>query len=479
MSGTSLLLGMSGNIQAKLDTNENPPNFILILSDDQGWTGTSGLIDPQSKFSASDYIETPNIERLLKKGMSFTDAYAPAAICSPTRYSIQFGKTPARLLKTDNYGPSSESLERIKNSTSIAQMLKESGLDYKTAHLGKWHIKPSPEDLGYDVSDGSTDNPDGNGKDIPDDDPKKIFSLTRRANEFMEQQVREKKPFYLQISHYAVHLRLMSLAKTLKKYEGKTRGKWHNQAEFAACTQDLDTGIGMILDKVKELGIENNTYILFTSDNGALAIQPIMQKVNMPLRRGKFCFFEGGIKVPFVVCGPGIKSGSYCSEPIIGYDILPTIHELSQSSKSVPSSLDGGSLVTVLKNKGQGKVKRAFDGLYFHCVRGEKWAATRLQSAIRLGEYKLIKNYYNNDELLLFNIEKDPGETNNLAQQMPDKLKELHNKLNDYLKKVKAEQVTLTKEQLEEIKNAEKMVGTKGWGNRPGMPTEYPVDSSK
>lgn len=481
ISATSLLLGMA-NKPADLATNNDltaatPPNFILILSDDQGWTGTSVQIDPDFKQSASDYIETRNLEKMAKKGMCFSNAYAPSIMCSPTRYSIQFGKTTARLLKTHNYGPSPESMERIKKSQSIAQMLKASNKGYITAHLGKWHINPSPEALGYDVSDGPTDNPDGS-KNVPADDPKKIFSLTKRANQFMQDQVEAKKPFYLQISHYAVHLRLMALKKTEEKYENKDQGKWHYRPDFAGCTEDLDTSVGMILEKIKELGIEDNTYIIYTSDNGALAIQPPMQKVNMPLRRGKFCAFEGGIRVPFIVTGPGVKPGTHCNENVIGYDILPTIHDLAQIEKTMPADVDGGSLKQVLENQGKGKIERQDKGIYFHCTRGKGWTYSRLQSAVRIGDYKLLKNYYNDDELLLFNVESDRQESNNLAEKMPEKTKELHEDLQNYLKKVKADPVIMTAEDREEIKNQQKNLGKKPWGRNPELPTEYPLNSS-
>jgi arylsulfatase A-like enzyme len=259
--------------------------------------------------SGSDYIETPNLARLAQSGMRFGHAYAPAAMCSPTRYGIQYGRTPAALLKTDNYGPSPESFERLATSQTLPQILKKCNPEYATAHLGKWHIHGTPEELGYDRSDGPTGNSTGN-KNIPPDDPKLIFSLTRRANDFMKEQVETGKPFYLQVSHYAVHLALMALQETQETYKNKPPGTYHKRPMFGACTQDLDTGLGMLLDMVEKLGIKDNTYIFFMSDNGALAVHKEMRMVNMPLRRGKFSLFEGGIRVPFIACGPGIAGNS-------------------------------------------------------------------------------------------------------------------------------------------------------------------------
>ncbi|MFC1600846.1 sulfatase [Candidatus Sumerlaeota bacterium] len=472
-----------------------PPNFIFILSDDHGWTGTSVAMDPNNPASKSDYIETPNLERLARRGMRFSNAYSPAAMCSPTRCALQYGKSPARNLHTDNYLRFDGAKERISASLSIPKMLKQSGLGYVSAHLGKWHQWPHPDEVGYDVNTGATGNAEGNmlklgdrkngvkPTPLPPDDPKRIFSLSRKACDFMSEQVEAGKPFYLQLSHYAVHKRLQSLAATQAKYEKKKRGKWHYRAEFASCTEDLDTGIGIVLDKLAELGIEDNTYMFFTADNGATAIGEERRRVNMPLRRGKFIFWEGGIRVPMIAAGPGVPSNSHSDSLVWGCDILPTLHDLAGAKAPLPSDLDGGSLRPLFASGGVGEVRRDGmpEGLVFHCAAGVRWAGTRRQSAIRAGDYMLMRNYYNGGEVLLFNVKDDPYEWHDLSAKLPEKRDELLAKMEGYLKRVRAVDARMTDEEVAAMQNADQLAaeraeGWKGYSRR-GYPTEYPVSS--
>jgi arylsulfatase A-like enzyme len=473
----------------------SPPNFIFILSDDHGWTGTSVAMDPNNPASKSDFIETPNLERLAKRGMRFSNAYSPAAMCAPTRCAIQYGKSPARLTYTDNYLRYPEAKERISASLSLPKMLKQTGLGYVTAHLGKWHQWPHPDEVGYDVNTGDTGNPEGtflkrgsrNPKvkpiPLPADDPKRIFSLSRKACEFLDEQVKADKPFYLQISHYAVHKKLMALAETQAKYEKKKRGKWHYRPEFGACTEDLDTGIGIVLDKLKALGIEDNTYIFFLADNGAVAINKQSHKVNMPLRRGKFIFMEGGIRVPMFAAGPGIPANTHSDSLVWGCDLWPTIHELAGATSSLPKDLDGGSLTPLFKTKGAGDVQRSGmpEGLIFHCPAGKNWAGTRRQSAIRTGDFKLMKNYYNDSEVLLFNVKDDPYEWHDVSEKMPKKRDELLKKMEGYLKRVNAVDAHMTPQEIADMQNAKQLSTERGPGwrayTKPSQPTEYPVKS--
>ena len=468
-----------------------PPNFIVILSDDQGWSGTSVAMDPGNPQSKSDYFETPNLERLAKRGMRFSNAYAPAAMCSPTRFSLQFGQTTARTQKSDNYDPHwEETQKRMANSQSIPQMLKAAKKGYVCAHLGKWHMKSPPEKFGYDVTTGHTGNAQGSvltrrtktakPVKLPVDDPKRIFSLTKKANEFMAKEVKAGKPFYMQVSHYAVHKRLMSLPKTLEKYKAKKAGRFHHRPEFGACTEDLDTGVGLLLDKIKELGIEDNTYIFYTADNGAVAIWGGAEQTNMPLRRGKFIFWEGGIRVPFLVAGPGIPANSHSSALASSLDIWGTIHDIVTHGKPLPKNVDSGSLKPIWLAKGKGEVKRPNmpEGLIFHCDRGKKWSGTRRQDAIRSGDYKLLRNFYNGDEVLLFNVKNDLYEWHDLSKKMPEKKKELLAKLDGYLKRVQATSAAMTQEEVHAMQN----IPPEGFGgySRPlktGKFTEYPVNS--
>jgi arylsulfatase A len=417
-------------------------------------------------------------------------------MCSPTRFSIQYGQSTARTQKGDNYDAHwDETCQRLLHSKSIPQMIKAANKDYVCAHLGKWHMKPSPEQLGYDVSTGKTGNGQGTflalGRRkprrkpirLPVDDPKRIFSLTKKANAFMTKEVKAGKPFYLQLSHYAVHQKLLSRPATLAKYEAKPKGKYHHRADYGGCTEDLDTGLGLLLDKVRELGIEDNTYIIYTADNGAVGIHRGSRQVNMPLRRGKFIFWEGGIRVPFIVAGPGIKPNSHSPAVASSLDLWATIHDIlnqGQGLKTLPKEVDSGSLLPILTSGGTGEVNRPNmpEGLVFHCDRGHSWAGTRRQVALRSGDYKLLVNYYNDGESLLFNVADDLYEWNELSKKEPAKKKEMLAKLTGYLTRVQATPAAMTTEEVHAMQN----IPAKGFGGRSrpdktGRATEYPVDS--
>ena len=202
-------------------------------------------------------------------------------------------------------------------------------------------------------------------------------------------------------------------------------------------TEDMDVGIGLLLDKVTELGIMDNTYIIFMSDNGGRRSQPIggEQTVprNYPLRDGKGSMYEGGIRVPFVVVGPNVEENSYSDVPVVGTDILPTLADLAGYKEELPEVLDGGSITNVIHNKGKGEVKRNRPYLIFHHA-----VNRRPQSAIREGNFKLVKTWEQN-KLELFDLSKDVSEANNLTEEMPEKTRELEEKLVSFLKEVDAE----------------------------------------
>ncbi len=428
-------------------TNKSP-NFIIILADDQGWNGTSVQMTDNEIQSKSDYHQTPNIEALSNKGMRFSSAYASAPVCSPSRYSIQFGQTPARL-KMIRVGMNTNHINHLTPLT-IPKLLKKINSNYTTAHFGKWGIDVNPLVLGYDQSDGITGNKDGvfnhksnkkQWKNTISDDPKKIFSTTKSAIDFIESQAKSKTPFFLQVSHYAVHSDIMMRKETLKKYQSIDRGLHQNHAGFAAMTEDLDSGVGILLDRVKELGLESNTYIIYTSDNGAVPIMPPKPKYtkgsNYPLSRGKWDAMEGGIRVPFIISGPEIMAGSESAIPITFSDLLPTIVELAGGTTFNKTNLDGGSFKNLLNNPGKGIINRFSEGLIFHVPYENGIALKRAHSAIIIDNFKLIK-FYDNNELLLFNIKKDISEENNLASVFPKKLKKLEDALDSYLSQVKA-----------------------------------------
>ena len=431
-----------GMAMAASETVPAPPNFVVILSDDQSWVGTSYLADPADPRSKSDYYHTPNMDRLARMGMRFTNGYAPAPFCCPTRKSITIGQTPA---KHEYQRDRINWTKNFRKQLSIPQMLKKADPAYQTAHFGKWDARydeVTPEEMGYDLSDGLTGNNTGGGKKnvkwpLALDDPKLIFSLTERAGQFLEKQVDSGHPFYLQVSHYAVHLGITYRQQTLGKYQDLRPGDKHHISEFAAMTEDLDTGLGILLDKIDTLGLWANTYVIFLSDNGGRSSQPIggSQKVprNFPLRGGKGSMYEGGIRVPFVVAGPSVNANSVSHVPVTGLDILPTLADLAGYRQKLPEMLDGGSFKDVILNGGRGEVKRNVPYLIFHHA-----VDRRAQSAIREGNFKLVKTWKEN-RLELFDLSKDLSEANDLSEAMPKKTEELHDQLVTFLAKVDAE----------------------------------------
>ena len=426
----------------------NSPNFIVILVDDQGWNGTSVQMLDTEPLSKSDYHQTPHLEKLANNGMRFSSAYASAPVCSPSRYAIQLGQTPARL-RMIRVGMNTNHINH-KTPFTIPKLLKEINPNYKTAHFGKWGIDVEPSVLGYDESDGITGNKDG-GFDYKNhkkqwrnnisEDPKKIFSTTNSAIDFIERQADNKAPFFLQISHYAVHSNIMMREATLDKYQELPKGKYQNHTGFAAMTEDLDAGLGLLLDKIKALGLENETYIIYTSDNGAVPIMPPRMRYingsNTPLSRGKWDAMEGGIRVPFIIAGPKIKAGIESRVPISFSDLLPSIIDIAGNKLPQYDHLDGGSFKKVAFKNGKGKVKRNNDAIVFHVPYENGIALKRAHSAIIVDNFKLIK-FYDNNQLMLFELNSDYGEKNDLSQVLIEKTKTLEATLEAYLTKVKA-----------------------------------------
>ena len=419
----------------------NKPNFIVILTDDQSWVGSSLQIIPDDPRTRSDYFKTPHIERMAAMGMRFTQGYSPAASCCPTRRSIQTGQTPARHEYQKDRGNWTTAYNAQLN---IPRMLKVADPNYQTAHFGKWdhrYDRISPYQQGYDFSDGYTGNFTGGAKNtggpMATKDPKRINTITDQALHFMERNHARNLPFYLQVSHYAVHLDIFYNQTTLNEMRAAERGRKHNMPEFAAMTSDMDHGIGRILDKLIELDLLESTYLIYLSDNGGRNTIPkapdIIEQRNAPLRDGKHSFYEGGIRVPFIALGPGIKPGSVSDVPVSGVDFLPTFADLAAYPQKLPSNIDGGSLSSVFANGETGKVVRPNPFLVFHQAVDRSAA-----SAIRLGDYKLVKTW-KSDNLELFDLSKDISEATDLSKQMPAKTQELHRMLTDYLAEVGAE----------------------------------------
>lgn len=436
---TSLLvLGLCALADSTARAAERP-NFIVILSDDQSWVGSSLQIVPEDDRTRSDYFQTPHIERLAAMGMRFTQGYAPAASCCPTRRAIQVGQAPAR----HEYQADREAWTQVyRTQLNIPRMLKAADSRYQAAHFGKWdhrYDNLSPFEQGYDFSDGYTGNNTGGAKKsggpAATPDPKRIDTITDQALHFIDRSHHTGTPFYLQISHYAVHLDIYYNQSTFDRVKQQSPGRKHNMPEFAAMTADLDDGIGRILDRLIKHDLLRNTWLIFLSDNGGrngIPGAPEKQEHrNAPLRDGKHSFYEGGIRVPFIVLGPEVPAGTVSRVPVSGVDILPTLADLAGYPNPLPDNIDGGSMRPVLN--GTGLLKRANPFLVFHQA-----VERRPMSALRQGQYKLVKLWEENS-VELFDLSQDVSEVSDLSAAMPDKTQQMHTMLMDYLTDVGAE----------------------------------------
>jgi len=411
----------------------------------------SSAMDDNHPEAHSDYHRTPHMDALAARGMRFSQGYAAAPVCSPTRYSIQFGKSPARLGKTIVRGPNKVDHSQL----SLPQAIKQVDARYLCAHFGKWHIAVKPEQLGYDLSDGKTTNSEGGftmnkpaeWSGYASDDPKLIDHVTNRGIEFMRTQSEAGRPFYLQLSYYAVHSDIVYRQKTLDEVKTWQAGSVHKHAGYAAMMKDLDDGVGRLVQAYDELGLADNTYIFFVSDNGGMPVipprvgagAPYEVGLNTPLRRGKWDLTEGGIRVPFIVVGPGIQAGSQCDAPVVTYDLLPTFTDLAGGPSSMPDDFDGTSLTPMLNDHSITTASRPLgDTIIFHFPHYNRVGLNEPHSAIRQGRYKLLR-FYVSDRSLLFDLTTDPGEETDLAQQMPERTASMEQALKDYLGSVNAE----------------------------------------
>lgn len=413
------------------------PNIILILTDDQGWSQRSGLMDPENPKSGSSYLHTPAMDRIAEEGMRFTGGYSPAPLCTPTRRSILCGTSAARS------GSEFESKWVPADHLTLPRALKQANPEYRCAHFGKWGEKmiSSPKECGYDVSDGHTGNVTGGMADKMQpahivEDPKRTGSVTDRSIEFIRNQTKAGKPFYAQVSYYAVHLRTELLQTSLEKYQKKGAPDRAYSQGWAGMLEELDSGIGRLLDELDALGISNNTYVVFTTDNGGRGTvpggDPKSPAPNVPLSGAKHSLLEGGIRVPLMVRGPNIEAGSVCRVPVAGYDFLPTFHELAGGSGKLSEELDGGSFVTLFSNPETDSVQRPIDGLVFSRPR-------QGMAVIRAGKWKLLAEVNSKREIQstrLFDVVEDIAEEHDLSTTRADKARQLQARLKTYLETV-------------------------------------------
>ena len=434
MKTSFILITLFGVITA---LQADSPNIILILTDDQGWSQRSGLMDPDNPQTGSSYLHTPAMDRIAKEGMCFTEGYSPAPLCTPTRRSILCGTSAARS------GTEFASKWVPADHLTLPRALKLANPKYQCAHFGKWGEKmiSSPEECGYDVSDGHTGNVTGGMENKMQpahivEDPKRTGSVTDRTIKFIQKQTKACKPFYAQVSYYAVHLRTELRQASLEKYQKKGAPDRAYSQGWAGMLEELDRGIGRLLDELDTLGISENTYVVFTTDNGGRGIvpggNPESPAPNVPLSGAKHSLLEGGIRVPLIVRGPSIKAGSVCRVPVVGYDFLPTFYALAGGKDDLPKELDGGSFVPLFSDPETDSVRRPIDGLIFSRPR-------QRMAAIRAGKWKLLAKINAKREIQsskLFNVVEDIAEKNDLFTTQADKAKQLQARLKTYLETV-------------------------------------------
>ncbi len=453
-------------------------NIIVFYVDDMGWTDLGCY--------GSDFYETPNVDALAASGMKFTDGYAACTVCSPSRAAFMTGKSPARLRVTDFIPghPIENTPLSIPDWTqhlaheevTVAELLKADG--YATAHLGKWHLthrdrgsasnlgdgdypEQYPQHHGFDHNIGGCEKgappsyfwPYGRGKTLEERQAQNIFATLPpggEEGEYLTDRLADEavrllddfagQPFFMSFCFYNVHTPLQGRPDLVKKYQAKLDANpdgRHRNPVYAAMVESVDLAVGQVLGKLEELGMVDQTVIVFTSDNGGLRPQATD---NAPLRQGKGSIYEGGVRVPFIVRWPGVtKQGTVSDEPVITMDLLPTI--LDAAGGTIPAELaprlDGVSLKPVLSDS-TADLERA--AIYWHYPHYHMMGG-RPYSAVRAGDWKLIEPL-ETGVLELYNLAEDIHEDHNLASQHPEKTEELVKQLRDWRTRVDAQMPT-------------------------------------
>ncbi len=412
------------------------PNIVYINVDDLGWTDLG--------YQGSKFYETPNIDRLASQGMVFTNAYAPAANCAPSRACCLTGQyTPRHGVYTvgnsDRGRTHDRKLVPIENTLFIddanltfAHALKTVG--YRTCTIGKWHVSSDPLKNGFDVNIAGSDwgHPHKGyfrpfGMPGLEEGPAGEYlteRLTAEAIRFMTEN--KDRPFLLYLPYYTVHSPLQAKPDKQAMFEKKAASAAHKNAKYAAMIQSLDEGVGRLLDTLDALGIAQNTLLLFTSDNGGVW----NTSKQWPLRAGKGSYYEGGIREPMIVRWPGkIKPGSRCDVAVSGIDFFPTFLEAARAPLPQGKRLDGVSLIPLLTQSGTIKHRPLFWHFPIYLQGGnsetrDRLFRTRPGSVVRHGDWKLHE-YFEDGGLELYNLKDDIGEKTNLVDAMPGKATEL------------------------------------------------------
>lgn len=439
-----ILIGLLCPLYGSILGQSEHPNIILILADDQGWDGTSVQMDDKVAESKSDFYQTPRLEQMAAEGMKFSRAYSASPVCSPSRYAILTGMSPARLGMTDilKRNPlenvdlacphSSDDID--PSLTTLPQALKAiEGANYYCGSFGKWHIDENdPTEAGYDVADGPNANGSGNEGETLNEDPKRIFSVTDQGMEFIDSAVENEQPFFLQLNHFAVHLWPKSKPESYETVSDWEQGE-HFYKIYGAMTLDLDESVGLVMDHLKSLGIEDNTYIIYTSDNGSVEFsKSSLISPSRILQKGKTHIWEGGIRVPLLVKGPGIEAGSQSDVNFNGTDLYATILDLAGKSGQVGTADSKSKKSVLFGDEGSNNDFRVY---HFPHYAPNKWGIP--QTAIIQGDFKFSIDFYTG-ESLFFDIANDPGETLDLSEISPSGKIVLYKKLRDYLQSVNA-----------------------------------------
>lgn len=429
------------------------PNILFILLDDFGWRDTG--------YMGSDFYETPNIDRLASEGMIFSDAYSAAANCAPARACLLSGQyTPRHEIYNVGTEPRGKAkhrrLEHIggkdvldPSTVTWAHQLQKAG--YVTACMGKWHLSDDPIPYGFDINIGGTHSGsppqgyypphrDAPGLGAAPDDEYLTDRLSDEAVSFIRDN--RNKNWALYLTHFAVHTPLDARKDLVGKYQAKQKGELHNHVAMATMIEAVDQGIGRIQATLDELGLTDNTVVVFYSDNGGYGPATDMK----PLKGYKGTYYEGGIRVPFFVKWPAaVKPGTRCSEPVTGVDIYPTLCEIAGATVPVNQPADGISLVPLLNGTkttfGERPIFWHFPAyLQAYQVTDEQrdpLFRSRPCSIMRSGPWKLHQ-YFESGDLELYNLQDDIGETKNLSVSHPEKVQELNGVLENWRKAVDA-----------------------------------------
>jgi arylsulfatase A-like enzyme len=456
----SMLTWSSAGTQ-EVRSEERPPNVVLFLVDDLGWADVGSY--------GSQVYRTPRIDELARRGVRLTNAYASHPMCVASRYSLMSGRYAAR--KRSN---SETPATKFKDGTTLAEAFRSAG--YTTFFAGKWHVEKragaSPESYGFDVQVGVHGKGGVATHFFPygeDGDPRKVpLEAGGKPGEYLTDRLTDEtisfveanrsKPFFVYLSHYAVHKPLEAkgdlvaeYARTIEATEfsgppyvqvGKARQKQHqDDPVYAAMVQSVDESLGRIVDALQELGLTERTIVVFTSDNGGSSCNAGSGEhestSNLPLKAGKFWLYEGGIRVPLVVAYPkGVASGKTSDAVVVGTDHYPTLLELAGLDPRPEDHLDGVSYAAAIRGDDDWRRAAAF---WHFPIDGPlaRFVGTSPGSAIRDGNYKLIE-WYESGVVELYNMSEDIGEQHDLQKREPARARELLSRLRRWRAEVDA-----------------------------------------